>query len=474
MYSEIPETLVFMNVLDMPLPAAGPQPLPAPEESSTPEPPRRDFEYWDWIFCLAIVCGLSFLVYASLHDSLFHPVWLAAEHHRWGKLLVRPSVLWIAMGGSLLVFRTVLWFRYRPFAACSMSDAPQLTVIIPAYNEGPMVLKSIQSVATALYPQHRLEIFVVDDGSTDDTWVHIQRAAARYPQLVTTVRQPKNLGKRAALALGFERARGEVIVTLDSDSVIEPNALLAITGPFRNPRVGAVAGKVEVYNRRSGMIPRMLHVQYILSFDLMRAVESSYGTVYCCPGALTAYRSSVVRQVLPAWMEQKFLGAPCTFGEDRAMTNMVLAQGYDTVYQRTAQVRTVVPENYSKMCKMFLRWDRSYVREEINFLRIVKHRPLVPRVIAVWERITSNLRYPVNYLSLALLFALAYGRPAMIPRMLLAIGTVSLFNMIYYLRSERSKDFVYGVLYGYFSFFLMFWIFPYAVLTVRARSWLTR
>jgi hyaluronan synthase len=62
----------------------------------------------------------------------------------------------------------------------------------------------------------------------------------------------------------------------------------------------------------------------------------------------------------------------------------------------------------------------------------------------------------------------------MIPRMLLAIGVVSLFNMIYYLRSERSKDFVYGVLYGYFSFFLMFWIFPYAVLTVRARGWLTR
>ncbi|HKT70078.1 MAG TPA: glycosyltransferase, partial [Terriglobales bacterium] len=267
---------------------------------------------------------------------------------------------------------------------------------------------------------------------------------------------------------------GEVIVTLDSDSVIEPNALLAITGPFRDPKVGAVAGKVEVYNRRSGIIPRMLHVQYVLSFDLMRAVESSYGTVYCCPGALTAYRTSIVRRVLPAWMEQKFLGSHCTFGEDRAMTNMVLSQGYDTVYQRSAQVRTVVPENYMKMCKMFLRWDRSYVREEINFMRIVWKRPLLPRIISVWERITSNLRYPVNYFSLIMLGALAYARPGMIPRMLLAIGVVSLFNMIYYLRSERSKDFVYGVLYGYFSFFLMFWIFPYAVLTVRARGWLTR
>ncbi len=462
-----------MNVLDVPLPAAGRQPLPAPDESSTPEPPQPG-NYWDWIFCLAIICGLAFLLYASVHDALFRSMWLSAEHHRWGKLVVRPSVLWVTMGFTLLVFRTIFWFRYRPFPAAAMTDAPQVTVIIPAYNEGPMVMKSIQSVATALYPHERLEIFVVDDGSTDDTWTHIQRAAARYPQMVTTFRQPKNMGKRAALAVGFERARGEVIVTLDSDSVIAPDALLAITGPFRDAKVGAVAGKVEVYNRRGGMIPRMLHVQYILSFDLMRAVESCYGTVYCCPGALTAYRTSVVRKALPAWMEQTFLGARCTFGEDRAMTNMVLAQGYDTVYQRTARVRTVVPENYSKMCKMFLRWDRSYVREEINFMRIVWKRPLVPRIIAVWERITTNLRYPVNYISLILLGTLSYTHPAMIPRLLLAIGTVSLFNMIYYLRSERSKDFVYGVLYAYYSFFFMLWIFPYAVVTVRAKGWLTR
>ena len=464
-----------MNVLEMPLPAVGEEPLPAPEESTTPQAsPSDSGGYWDWFFCLAIICGLAFLVYASLHDSLFRPVWLAAEHHRWAKLMVRPSVLWMTMGASLLTFRTIFWFRYRPFPSAAMSDAPQLTVIIPAYNEGPMVLKSIESVATALYPHNRLEIFAVDDGSTDDTWIHIQRAAARYPHMVTAFRQPKNAGKRAALAVGFERARGEVIVTLDSDSVIEPNALLAITGPFRNPKIGAVAGKVEVYNRRSGVIPRMLHVQYILSFDLMRAVESSYGTVYCCPGALTAYRTSVVRQVLPAWMEQKFLGSRCTFGEDRAMTNMVLSKGYDTVYQRTARVRTVVPEHYTKMCKMFLRWDRSYVREEINFMRIVWKRPLVPRIISVWERITSNLRYPVNYLSIVLLSVLVYGHPRMIPRLLLAIGLVSLFNMIYYLRSEHSKDFIYGVVYAYYSFFFMFWIFPYAVLTVRARGWLTR
>jgi hyaluronan synthase len=347
-------------------------------------------------------------------------------------------------------------------------------VIIPAYNEGAMVLQSIQSVANAVYPRDRLELFVVDDGSTDDTWRYIRQAAARYPGLVKPIRFRVNRGKRAALGEGFRRAQGEVVVTLDSDSVIQPSSLLAIAGPFRDPRIGAVAGKVAVYNRRQGLIPRMLQVRYILSFDLLRAVESSYRNVYCCPGALTAYRASAVHAVLDTWLTQTFLGAPCTFGEDRALTNLILASGHDTVYQRSAVVLTVVPATFSRLCKMFLRWDRSYVREELRFLRIVWKRPLRIRAIALADRLITNLRYPVQYASLFLIAALVAGHPPVLVRILLAVGLVSLFNTLYYLRSERSPDFFYGVVYSYFAMFTLFWIFPYAVLTVRARSWLTR
>jgi len=430
--------------------------------------------YQDWLFALAIIGGFAGLIYANVHNALFRQLWMAAEVHRWGYLVVRPSIVWLVVGGLLLVFRTVLWMCYRAFPHATMLDAPRLSVVIPAYNEGAMVMKAVESVATAMYPPNRLEIFVVDDGSTDDTWKHIRRAATKYPALVTPLRLSRNQGKRAALAAGFRRAKGEVIVTLDSDSVIEPGALLSITGPFRDGKVGAVAGKVAVYNRRDSLIPRMLHVQYILSFDLMRAVESSYRTIYCCPGALTAYRASVLRQVLDAWMKQTFLGTPCTYGEDRALTNSILGAGFDTVYQRSAVVHTVAPDNYRKLCGMFLRWDRSYVREEICFLKVVWKRPLGIRLVALCERFMTNLRYPVNYLSLIVIVMLLFSEPTLVLRILLAMGLVSLFNMLYYLRSERSKDFLYGILYSYYWFFTLFWIFPYAVVTVRARGWLTR
>jgi len=326
----------------------------------------------------------------------------------------------------------------------------------------------------ATYPRDRLEVIVVDDGSKDDTWEYIKSAARRYPGLVTPVRFTGNRGKRAALETGFRQAHGEIVVTIDSDSIIQRDTLLAMAGPFRDGSIGAVAGKISVYNRDRGLIPRMLHVRYTLSFDFLRAVQSTYRTVYCCPGALSAYRIAVVRQVLDAWKNQTFLGVSCTYGEDRSLTNFILSLGYDVVYQSTAIVHTKVPETYFKLCKMYLRWDRSYVKEEIRFAKIVWSRPALPRLIALFDGLITNLRYPVGYLVLVMLIFMSVNDPLTILRLLLAIGLISFLNVFYYLRSERSWDFVYGIIYSYFSFFTLFWIFPFAVITVRARSWMTR
>ena len=421
-----------------------------------------------------IVAGFTLIFYSSITGNVFQPVIHSIVNLHWSRLIIRPSVLWAFMGVVLLTFRTFMWFRYRPFPSAGEVEAPFLTVIIPAYNEGAMVKNSIDSVAMAHYPSHRLEIFVVDDGSKDDTWEYIQSAAARYPHLVTPVHFDKNRGKRAALEAGFRRARGEIVVTIDSDSVVEPQTLLAIAGPFRNPSVGAVAGKVAVYNRYEGIIPRMLHVRYILSFDFLRAVQSTYKTVYCCPGALSAYRTEVVKKVLGMWMHQTFLGQPCTYGEDRSMTNFILSEGYDTVYQRTAVVHTNVPLTYMRLCRMYLRWDRSYIKEEIRFAWIVWKRPLLSRLICVFDQLITNLRFPVNYFILALIVTLAVDDPHTLLRLFFAIGIVSFINMLYYLHSERSWDFIYGIFYSYFAFFSLFWIFPTAILTVRSRSWMTR
>ncbi|MGC2271507.1 MAG: glycosyltransferase, partial [Candidatus Sulfotelmatobacter sp.] len=349
------------------------------------------------------------------------------------------------------------------------------TVIIPAYNEGAMIAKAILSVANANYPKERLEIIVVDDGSTDDTWMHIQHAIVSFGDRIQALQLDRNRGKREALTAGFRRGTGEIFVTIDSDSVVEPNALLALAGPFVSPRVGVVAGRVMVYNRREGIIPRMLHVQFMLAFDFLRAYQSTFGTVYCSPGALSAYRASAVKAVLEPWLNQSFLGAPAMTGEDRALTNDIMRLGYDSVYQRVAMVLTVVPVTYGKLCRMLLRWDRSYVREELRFAAgVVWKRPPLARLIALVDATITNLRFPAMCLILVLLGIAFFNDPLVLLRVLAAIGMASLIYSLYYLHSERSFNIVYAVLYSYFSFFSLFWIFPWAVITVRARGWMTR
>jgi len=434
---------------------------------------RQPGELWSCAVYALVTVGCIALGYYQFHAVVLRILAIAVKQHGI-RALAYPTLFWLGLGFLLIVVRTIFWILYRPAPAVSRESAPSLTVIIPAYNEGPMVLQSIESAAKADYPHDRLEILVIDDGSKDDTWSYISQAAARHPGLVTALRHERNRGKREALALGFSRARGEILVTIDSDSVIERGALLALAGPFRDPKIGAVAGRVEVYNRAHGVIPRMLHVRYMLSFDMLRATESVYRNVYCCPGALTGLRAAGVRKVLERWKHQEFLGSRCTFGEDRAMTNYLLDSGYDTVYQRTAVVHTLVPISYAKLCKMLLRWDRSYVREEIRFTRIVWKRPWPTRLMALFDRSVTNFRYPASYSSLGLLPLLVMKDPSITVPMMTAVGAMSLFSVLYYLRSERSMNFLYGVLYTYYSAIALFWIFPYAVATVRSRKWMTR
>jgi hyaluronan synthase len=429
---------------------------------------------WNILIVTAIFAVILVVFPNVLQERMYHPILQSLENRGWVSLIVKPSLLWLSLGMALVAIRTLLWACYRPQPDSDYHDAPRLTVIIPAYNEGAMVQRSIHSCAKANYPRDRIEIIVIDDGSVDDTWEHIERSAQAHPGLVRTVRFEKNRGKREALAAGFRMASGEVVVTVDSDSIIESGTLLALTGPFRDERVGAVAGKVSVLNRYDSLLPRMLHVQYVLSFDFLRSAQSTYGAVCCCPGALSAYRTSLVRKFLEPWVNQQFLGAACNTGEDRALTNNILNLGYKTVYQRTAVVHTLAPETYMRLCRMFLRWDRSYIREEIRLLKIMWKLPVHSLLLTMVDKTITNLRFPVAYITSALLVFLAIHDPYTVVRVLVSIGLTSAFFMLYFLKIERSKEFLYGILFGYFSFFFLFWVFPFALMTVRNRSWMTR
>jgi hyaluronan synthase len=378
----------------------------------------------------------------------------------------------------LLLFqlvRTVLWGLYKPYQLFT-GELPKVTVIIPAYNEGAMVEQAIYAVTGSDYPNDKLEIICIDDGSKDDTWFYISRAQRRFPSLIKAVQFPRNRGKKAGLYEGFSQGSGEIFVTIDSDSVIAKDTLRQVVAPMmHDPQIGAVAGNVKVYNRHQSLLGKMLAVRFVLSFDFLRASQSWYGMVTCTPGALSAYRREAVLPHADAWLNQTFLGSPCHHSEDRALTNFVLRSGFYSVYQRNAIVHTMVPETYNGLCKMYLRWERGNVREsfvQLGYL-FTKYRTK-HRVLPIVDFFMTQIEFPLTYLFLGLLLGSIVVYPLVMVKFLAALGVISAVYMIYYVVLEKDLDFIYGVIYSYYAFFLLQWIYPYAFLTVRNRHWLTR
>jgi hyaluronan synthase len=373
------------------------------------------------------------------------------------------------------IVRTVLWWRYKPYALPS-GPLPKVTVIVPAYNEGAMVEKALYSAAASDYPADRLEIICIDDGSKDDTWFYIDRAQKQHPDLIKAIRFPKNRGKKEGLYAGFTQGQGDFFVTIDSDSIITPDTIKQVIAPMlQDAKIGAVAGNVKVYNRARCLLARMLAVRFVLAFDFLRASQSMYGAVTCTPGALSAYRREAIIHILEKWRAQTFLGGPANIGEDRALTNFVMRQGYYITYQRTALTYTTVPETYKGLCRMYLRWDRSNFREswvQVSF--IFSNYRKKDRLLPIIDFFITQIEFPLTYLFLGLLFMSFFVYPFVMVKFFAGLGVITMVYMFYYIHQERDLEFVYGILYSYFAFFFLNWVQPYAFITLRNDRWLTR
>jgi len=386
-----------------------------------------------------------------------------------GQLALTVNVL-------VLIWQILLVRGYAPLPTCTDQQLPTCTVVIPAYNEGRMVLRTLRSIARSDYPADKLQIIAVDDGSKDDTWLWILKAARELSGIVT-IQQPRNMGKKHAMYEAFKRATGEVLVTIDSDSLIERQTLRRLVSPFHHdPKVGAVAGNVRILNRHEGLIPRMLEVSFAFSFEFIRAAQSRVRTVFCTPGALAAYRRSAVMPVLNSWLNQTFFGRPAKIGEDRAMTNWILRTGHDVVFQSNAVVYTNVPTRYENLCRMFLRWARSNVRESIMMAQFIftKFRDTSARGARTFFLFgVFNLIVP-QFL-LAGMFACLLWKPTVFIMPILFGSTLgaSVAAFFYAVRRKNSEA-IWAYAYSFFWSTCLFWITGYSLLTAHNSSWLTR
>ncbi|WP_435138216.1 glycosyltransferase [Formosa sp. A9] len=378
---------------------------------------------------------------------------------------------------GFFIYKLYLFFKYKPIASVNDEALPSCTVIVPAYNEGKLVFDTLMSLADSEYPEEKLQLLAIDDGSKDDTWYWMQEAKNILGDRVAIFQQPKNKGKRHALYRGFHLGTGDVFVTVDSDSIVDKDTLRNLVSPFiTNPDCGAVAGNIKVLNNKKAILPKMLDVSFVMSFEFARSAESSLNSVLCTPGALAAYRKSAVFACLEEWINQTFMGQPSDIGEDRAMTNMILKQGKHVLFQKNANAYTKVPETYKGLYKMFIRWGRSNVRENIAMAKYVfndfrQENKAGTRLLFLNQSFKIAMSYP---LIIFMLYFICTHPLLFVSSSLFSILIISSFSAFFYSKRYNASESLWAYTYSILYTFGLFWITPYAIATAGKRGWLTR
>ena len=223
--------------------------------------------------------------------------------------------------------------------------APSVSVVVPAYNEARVINATIQSLLAQVYAGP-LEIVVVDDGSPDGTGEVARRAFDGHPQVA--IYHKPNGGKASALNYGIARARGEIVVGLDADTVFLPGTVAALMAPMRDPRIAAVAGNAKVGNRVN-LVTRWQALEYVTSQNLDRRALSLFNAITVVHGAVGAWRKSVV-EALGGFSDD-------TLAEDQDLTIAIRRAGHIIAYADDAIAFTEAPDTLRTLARQRFRWS---------------------------------------------------------------------------------------------------------------------
>lgn len=388
---------------------------------------------------------------------------------------------------SYVTYFTIVYFIVLVISSCfykrfKKEYYPCVSILIPVFNEGEGIYKTIKSITTINYSKNKFEVIVINDGSTDNSDFFVKKAKNDFNELnINYINLYRNKGKKHALIEGIKKSNGDVIITIDSDSFVLPNAVKNIVKPFVNKKIGGVAGNIKVSNIHDGIIPAMMDIIFCFCFMFLRSSQSVFGKVLCTPGALSAYRRISINPLLDEWKNQKFLGEYTTIGEDRALTCLLLKNNWDVVYQSDAIAKTKISPNYFLFCKMIIRWVRGDIRENIL---------LFTNVLKTMKKFNfKNFMYMLHYLAfnLGILIPIVCLPIFMIMLILSPINGISMFiymvivtliwsliPALIYAKQYSIKKSLNAFTYGIFSLLCISWIPLYSIFTIKNNGWLTR
>jgi hyaluronan synthase len=346
----------------------------------------------------------------------------------------------------------------------------KIAVLIPCYNEDPELVE--ESIRTVLCALGHKQVIVIDDGSTNGVQERLRVLEQALPIVLHEF--AANAGKREALHYATTHLLDddvEFVVTIDSDTILEPDALVRVVEPLQDARIGASTGNVLLLNERQNLLTRMIGTYYWVGLNIYKQAQSVIRSVVCCSGCLAAYRASLLREVIDEFAGQRFLGESCTHSEDRHLTNLVLKRGYDVVYVAEAISWTETPATLRGFVRQQRRWKRGYIRESIYTLSYAwRVKRLLWLQILLWDLSAPFLSFGLR---LALIVTIC-ADPWLVLKVILPSWTV-LMLVRFSLVPIRARDKLVGLfLYMLFYELCLYWLNIWALFTVKNKSWVTR
>lgn len=342
-------------------------------------------------------------------------------------------------------------------------------LIVPTYNESPERL--IDTINHAKRARGLDEIIFIDDGSDSDEVSNVlnKHCKGKCKKVIL----PWNVGKRKAQFEGVQKASKDVdvFVFMDSDTILQRNSVLELTKPMINKEIGGVTGCILVKNKDDNFLTKMLSAMYWSASNIWREAPSKLGFVQVTNGQLSCYRASIIRDILPKYVSQKFMGQECTLSDDRYLTHHIQTDYKKRIiYQKSAVVYTYVPNTFRSVYKMFLRWKRGSWRESILVLKRANKHPLL--VADIWANHAVQIMQAI--VRIGIIIIAIFITPNILLYYLIVISIISLlfgFHMIV----ENTRELGYRILYSIFSEIYFSWSYLHALLTIhRQGKWITR
>ena len=355
-----------------------------------------------------------------------------------------------------------------------------LAAIIPCYNEDPVLLA--RCIDSLIYQSRKpSEIVVVDDGSTIANYSEVRKRAkekAKRANIKFIWKRTANGGKRHAqsVAIGLT-PNVDIYLTVDSDGILDREAIKEGLKPFIDDSVKSVAGVVMAINNRKNLLTRFTDLWFLTGQLIDRSAFSTVGSVLVNSGVLAFYDAKMLRKYLNSYTNESFFGVHVELSDDSMLTMYALAEG-KAVQQTTSFAFTAMPETVSHHIRQYIRWMRgAFIRTWWRF----KYLPMDG--YAYWSHFLGWVQMLITTVIFVAFFILNPVVQKMMAPYLIVIPILIGYGIaLRYLTVRRSDEsfksqlftFSLAIVSTIWTFFVLRFVRWYSILTCKRTGWVTR